>query len=650
MEDLVGKTIDSYRIESVIGRGGMGIVYKATDVALDKEVVLKMIDPRLVQDKTFLKRFLTEPKLQAKLESPYIVQVYAFRQTQQGLFIVMEYVDGGTLSQMIKEKGPLPVAQALSIFRKILLAIDTAHQAGIIHRDIKPRNVLISRKGDVKVTDFGLAKLQRATEATVTMTAAGTLNYMPPEQIRGLVHVDHRSDIYSLGMTLYEMLAGRVPFPKDATEYMVLKMIMEEPLPPPTEFNPAIPQALSDIVMKALEKEPDRRYQSIPEMMEALEEFEKSFTGELMSDYTSPTEKETEFLPPVVKGLESETPKPPPPPPPSSPSRRWWIGAFVLLLFAGAAGYWFVGRRPSPPPPPDTAVLTLTSVPEGATVYRDGQAIGRTPLHQATIPAGEYTLEVRKSGFLPWKQEKVRFDSGSHRTLRAVLKPIETWGALAISSDPPGGEVWIDNRRAGQTPLRLDSLAPGTYRVEVRLKDYLPWRKEVQVSPDVPARITARLQQRKPPLPEVQTGTLSLTIVPEGRIYVDGRLQGRKSVQLSVPAGTHQVTFEHPQYGKATVPVEVQPDRVTPLTYYFEAYLSIVTLDENGEPLWATLVLNGEDTGEIAARDRYPLGVGTYRISVKRVGYEVLNEEEVIQVNPGPEKKEYNLTFRLRKR
>ena len=261
-DPLIGQEIDGYRILDVLGRGGMGIVYKALDINLDKVVALKMIDPALARDETFVHRFRTEARALARIDSPHIVRVYAMRQTEVGLYIIMEYVDGGTVTDLLSN-GPLPWLRARPIIQQMLTALEHAHGVHVIHRDIKPSNIMLTSKGVVKVTDFGLAKVrQQGDMATITQGIAGTLFYMSPEQVVGLADLDHRSDLYSMGMTIYQMLAGRLPLDRDLGDFAVMRAIVEDPMPLLSTFIPSLPEPVVEQVMKALEKEPARRYQS----------------------------------------------------------------------------------------------------------------------------------------------------------------------------------------------------------------------------------------------------------------------------------------------------------------------------------------------------------------------------------------------------
>ena len=271
-DDAIGREVDGYRIEGVLGRGGMGVVYKGTDVALSRPVALKRINPGQSHREAFLHRFRAEARALARINSPNIVSIYALRETNIGLLIVMEYVDGGTVSDRID--GPMAVPTAVPFLRQILSAFDDAHEAEVIHRDIKPQNLLLTQNGVVKVTDFGIAKMRRQDSGeTVTQGGqGGTLKYMSPEQISDVKAVDNRSDLYSIGMTAYQMLAGRLPFGGSDTDFDIMRKVVEGQIPSPGEVNPALPKSLVRWLIRSIQKQPADRYQSASEMADALED------------------------------------------------------------------------------------------------------------------------------------------------------------------------------------------------------------------------------------------------------------------------------------------------------------------------------------------------------------------------------------------
>ena len=313
ISDMLGKVIDSYQIQEVLGKGGMGVVYKALDTSLDKVVALKVMNPLLVEDELFLGRFKSEAKALGRLQHPHIVSVFALRHVEHHFFIVMEYVEGVNLADRIKKHGAMAWQDALPIIEQTLRAIDYAHREQIIHRDVKPHNILISRAGVAKITDFGLAKIQATHSDTKALTrtgfTGGTLYYMPPEQLEGLLHVDHRGDIYGLGMTYYEMLAGRTPFDKLSSEFTILKAIDAHDFPSLDEFNAAIPEPLVRIVMKAIEREPEDRYQSASDMLREIEAWQAGSQpdapGEGRAAIAPPSPPEAPAAPSVLSSLKA---------------------------------------------------------------------------------------------------------------------------------------------------------------------------------------------------------------------------------------------------------------------------------------------------------------------------------------------------------
>ena len=267
--------IPGYDIIRKIGSGGMAMVYLAEHPRLGNKLAIKVLSDVLTSDESVRKRFVQEAKLMVALRHHGIVTVTDFIETEHVLAIVMDYAGGRTLDDMIgAEVGPIPHDKALPIFRQILEAVSYAHLKGVVHRDIKPSNVMVASDGEVKVTDFGIAKIAGQKGLTRTGAQMGTLYYESPEQIKGARDVDHRADIYSLGMTLYEMLAGRLPFDdaSDTSEYQIMEAIVrrEEHLDP-RDFYPHIPQWLVEVVQKATHLNPAERFQSCKEFIEAID-------------------------------------------------------------------------------------------------------------------------------------------------------------------------------------------------------------------------------------------------------------------------------------------------------------------------------------------------------------------------------------------
>ncbi|TNY37776.1 Stk1 family PASTA domain-containing Ser/Thr kinase [Thermomonospora catenispora] len=258
-----------YELDSVVGRGGMAEVYRAKDLRLDRIVAVKTLRSDLARDPIFQARFSREAQSAASLNHPSVIAVYDTGEDQVGdtsiPYIVMEYVEGQTLRDLLREQGRLAPERALEITDGILRALDYSHRGGIIHRDIKPANVMLTRNHEVKVMDFGIARAMADTAATMTQTAQviGTAQYLSPEQARG-ERVDARSDLYSTGCVLYELLTGQPPFTGDSPVAIAYQHVREEPVPP-SRMDPAIPQWCDNIVLKAMAKDPAHRYQTAAE-------------------------------------------------------------------------------------------------------------------------------------------------------------------------------------------------------------------------------------------------------------------------------------------------------------------------------------------------------------------------------------------------
>jgi serine/threonine-protein kinase len=263
-DTLIDQVFDGrYRVVRKLGTGGMANVYLAEDQELGRSVAIKMLDERHSQDEQFVERFRREAKNAAGLSHPNIVSIYDRGQAEGTYYIAMEYLEGRTLKELLITRGPTPLAVAIDYARQILSALGFAHRHGIVHRDIKPHNIVVAPDGRLKVTDFGIAR-SGTSQMTETGSIIGTAQYLSPEQAKG-APVTPASDIYSVGIVLYEMLTGTVPFTGDTPLEIAMKHLSTTPLPP-SEARPDVPHELDSIVLRALAKDPEDRYQSADEM------------------------------------------------------------------------------------------------------------------------------------------------------------------------------------------------------------------------------------------------------------------------------------------------------------------------------------------------------------------------------------------------
>lgn len=266
-----GQIINNYEIVSYLGGGGMGEVWLAVDRRINRQVAIKSLHPQLLKNEEVRSRFRNEAMTLAKLQHPNVVGLFDYIENETGSYLIMEYVEGEPMDDFIRLKtGPIPEKKASDLFAQILQGVAYAHQRNIIHRDIKPSNFLIDPRSNVKILDFGIAKvLEEDKGLTKTGTRMGTVFYMSPEQVRG-EHADKRSDIYSLGITLFQMLTGTKPYGQEATEFQVYSDIVSKPLPRAKTIYPAVSDHAQAVMDKATEKNPDQRFQSCAEFLSAL--------------------------------------------------------------------------------------------------------------------------------------------------------------------------------------------------------------------------------------------------------------------------------------------------------------------------------------------------------------------------------------------
>lgn len=406
---MIGRLLGNrFEILEQLGGGGMAIVYKGRDTMLNRLVTIKVLRPEYTSDDNFVMRFRREARAVARLSHPNIVNIHDVGQENDVHYLVMEYIDGNDLKGVIKEQGPLAVERAVEIACQVCQALGHAHENDIVHRDVKPHNILITKDGRAKLTDFGIAAETTTATFTQTDTIVGSVHYISPEQARG-EPAGPQSDIYSLGMVMYEMLAGKVAFAGDTPIAVALKHIQEEP-EPLQRVNPSVPRNLADLVMRAMAKQPDLRFAGTAEMCRVLQQCSSGVNE--ATQFIPLDDMATQVLPAVTPADEREQQDIKPGQQPSSKTLYYILAALVVLgLLVGgglAAGRWLIT--------PDITVPNVvgkdaieakeeledlrlkveveevySDVDEGLVVWQD---IG--PDHPPVKPGREITLRVSK--------------------------------------------------------------------------------------------------------------------------------------------------------------------------------------------------------------------------------------------------------------
>lgn len=445
MDQYIGKTLDNrYEILECIGTGGMAVVYKARDHRLNRLVAVKILKPELASDADFRRRFHDESQAVAMLSNANIVSVYDVSRSDGLNYIVMELIDGMTLKQYMQKRGmPLNWREALHFITQIMRALGHAHSRGIIHRDIKPHNIMVLRDGSVKVTDFGIAQLASAAQNTMTQETIGSVHYISPEQAKGS-HVDCRTDIYSAGVVLYEMLTARLPFEGDTPVGVAIQHISAIPIPP-RSLNPDIPKALEDITMKAMAPDVNQRYRSADEMLEDIKEFRKNPDMEVSQPVQQDLIDEPTVVVPVSRPVrqaelehrprdrreqerrerrrevESDDDYDDEPPRRGGGIGPALIAILIILMFIGGMAYFlynflFKGmfENVSEYPVPSVLGYTPDELERNKTIlgdfdfevegtvyseeYEEGQICAQTPDADTMAREGDLTIKVRVSG------------------------------------------------------------------------------------------------------------------------------------------------------------------------------------------------------------------------------------------------------------
>ncbi len=468
---------DRYEVIEKIGAGGMAIVYKAKDLLLNRVVTIKVLRDQFVTDDDFIRRFRREAQSAASLSHPNIVSIYDVGKDGDLEYIVMEYIEGRNLKEIIREFAPLTTEQTLNLARQLGEALSHAHEHNIIHRDIKPQNILITEDGRAKVTDFGIARAVSAATVTHTGDIVGSVHYLSPEQAKGILS-NEQSDIYSLGIIIYEMLTGKVPYDGETPIAIALKHLQEQPVPP-GKLNPRIEPELEVVVMKAISKSPETRYASVRELLEDLQKVQAGDKVNRVPDQNSPDNDATQIhkslaqevnaatasqgLNPALKGIKTW-----------SKRKRLLVGAglicLLLLLVGGVRFYRYITVAETTVPDLtglkiDVATVMLKNnkldLDPDKTTYEFSDSIDKDliilqdPDPNSKVKVGSLVSVVVSKG-----QEFLEFpdltkDNMTEENARALLKQLGCTGKITTTEEfsptVPKGSV------VGQDPAPLSS-------------------------------------------------------------------------------------------------------------------------------------------------------------------------------------------------
>ncbi len=377
-----GNMVGRYLILSRIGGGGMGVVYRAHDTELNRTVAIKVLPPHLCKNADYLKRFRTEAQAQARLNSPHIVTLYSMVEHPAGLMLVLEYVQGQTLESRLRGEGSLSAREAVKIFEQTLRGVEHIHHLGVVHRDLKPSNLFITQQGKIKLMDFGVARIMDSQDPSQIGTMVGTLLYISPEQINGK-EIDFRSDIYTLGISLFEAVTGRLPFER-RTDYELMHAHVQETPPRPKKLQRRLTPALERIILKAIEKDPSRRYQSAAE-----------FRSALLDLGLVERRRKTQHTTPINNTAEIDSPH---------PKKKWINGAWfdaglmtTVAVLALTLGLYPANKLTNTGDQMETARLEVPSQKiSTAAKYRNTGALAVSPIRQGQTAPSKLTVKASR--------------------------------------------------------------------------------------------------------------------------------------------------------------------------------------------------------------------------------------------------------------
>jgi eukaryotic-like serine/threonine-protein kinase len=649
------QNIGRYEILSELGRGAMGLVYKAKDPTIGRIVALKTmrLDVHGLEAEDMLRRFRNEAQAVGVLNHLNIVTIYDAAEQDKIFYIAMEYIEGTTLHQLLAQKRVLSTEEIIRFARQICAGLDYAHSNGIVHRDVKPANIMITTAGTVKIMDFGIAK----TGGSVTSTGQvlGTPNYMSPEQVKGKT-LDGRSDLFSLGVVLYEMLTGEKPFVGQNVTTIIYKIVNEQPTPP-RDLDVTIHPGLSAIVTKALAKSPDDRYQTGAELIRDLESY-KSYGSKLgtttpISSAATAQGDKTTVLPLKIVGGSSTVRVPAPVAVPDPDPTPVPVKAPVPMRQpAASTGATKPTAKKTTLIIAGIAIALVLGVAMAAYGYYRGQQARELQAQQdaqkkatkKTTVVGTQTkspdpITVQKAAVSPIvKSDPVKTKAKSTKEVVAAHQ-----GELKFVSQPDGAKVAVDGWSEPKwvTPFTASNLAPGPHTVVFSKSGYSPEIRAVEVAAGKSDSLSVKLGAVVPP-------TLRVNSTPQNAaIWVDGRDTGKTTpADISVEKGVHKVLVRKPGYKEATATSAALAEGdvyvFTPNLTFQQSFWRRLSGGESvpqgkgvlhvqTRPDGATMTVNGAVAPK-KTEVHWILDPGTYDVLLQKDGYKPVHRTVVVEL------------------
>jgi len=630
----MARVIRNFEIQDMIGRGGMASLYKAVQTSLDRVVAIKELYPHLAQDQEFILRFEREAKSAASLKHENIIDVIDFGTEGEVYFIAMEFVDGKPLKDLIAQAKVLPLSIAITIIAEILSGLDHAHSKGVVHRDIKPGNILISKEGITKIADFGLAQSGSMPTLTVTGALVGTPAYMSPEQAAGR-KIDQRSDVFSTGVMLYEMITGSKPFQGEGYSTIITKILTETP-PPIKNFVPNMPPEIERVLVRSLEKDVDRRYLSAGDMLKEIESYaERENLIVSRKDIARFVENPEEF------GKELREKR----------IQEYLEKGMQLMDLGGEKvddAIDIFSKVIVLDPQSELARDSLTKLKKIkkdredsiAQKMKAATAPERAAAADASTTSSSVTIVQKpKSAFLPVMLTMVfmlilgvggflaydRFVNNGKLlriALSKIVPPEEVAEPEVIQPPAPAQPV----QTAAAVPAPRESAPPPPVRTE---RKEAPEKKKPEVAARPPEKkvMPPPVKVAPPPPPKpVGSGFIRVSATPWAKVYIDGQYVGTTPLAqpVKVSAGKHRVQMTNPEFQDWAADFNVEPDKTVEKAVTLQpvppAYFKVTAVP------WADVYIDGEKIATTPIANAIELKSGRHRVRLVNPGCEEWNE------------------------